>query len=381
MADATDLRRRIKDLTSCPRFVDLAAASFAAGARAAVRSGRTGGVGLRRQGVGPLGRQAARDRVDASGQGALQRVRPCLHLRPERAPTGQPGAASRRHGPRRRRDPGDLRTDLPDLDRRSCPALRLLPRLQRLAARFLQGGAGSAHRPADAAGDARGRRRRAGTCHREGRRPPGQSDDRQRHPSSTTGWVVLGVSAMLYRARHLSWHITGRRNPGDRAVGKALLLREYQVLPRELLDPSHLFAWAFSTAPEAPSDGRGRTDAPALPEPTTALSALGADDLADKGGAALVTKPRELSSVRSTDVQYDHVAMASSPSSARDPPVGFVYPHPAASGPITRPIERQMHTCRRYARKRTATRRRAPSWSVTTSPRARLDARGVERLA
>ena len=60
---------------------------------------------------GRWGRQATRDRLGAPGQGALQRLRPCRNLRPERAPSSSPGGASCRHGPRRRGDTGDLRAD------------------------------------------------------------------------------------------------------------------------------------------------------------------------------------------------------------------------------------------------------------------------------
>ncbi len=83
------MRRPYGFVATAGRFVGDAAAGRAARPRAACRGARRAGrVGLRRQGVGPLGRQDAGDRQRAAGKAALQFVRPRRHLRPERAPAG-----------------------------------------------------------------------------------------------------------------------------------------------------------------------------------------------------------------------------------------------------------------------------------------------------
>src|SRR2546429_2523167 len=62
----------------------------------------------------------------------------------------QNNTASGRHAPRRRRDAGEIRADLPYLYQRSCPTRRLLSRLQRLAALLLQDCARLTDCPSDA---------------------------------------------------------------------------------------------------------------------------------------------------------------------------------------------------------------------------------------
>jgi hypothetical protein len=177
-----------------------------------------------------ISRRAAGDGFRAAHQGALQRLRSRRHPRPERAPPGRRRAAPGRHGPRRRHDAGDLRADLPDLDRRSHAPHRLLSRLQRLAARLLQGGARPAHRPADAAGDARGGARRARAGEGQGRRAPGESHDRQRRPQA--------------RRRH---HPLLAHQPGDRVAGKAASVFENtKFFLANFLEPFvDLFAWGI----------------------------------------------------------------------------------------------------------------------------------------
>src|SRR5207249_1459660 len=210
---------------------------------------------------------------------ALQRLRPRRHLRPERAPPGRRRAASRRHGPRRRRDAGDLRADLPDLDRRSHATRRLLSRLQRLAPRLLQGGARPAYRPADAAGDARGRARRARAGEGEGRRAPGESHDRQRQPQARRPGLGAALAGARGERHHplLAHHGVRRQAGRSRRRQGGERLREHQVLPGEL--PRALRRPLRLGHPRAPpeiahGDGRGRHGMASLARSGARLSPL-----------------------------------------------------------------------------------------------------------
>src|SRR5207253_10061776 len=120
--------------------------------------------------------------------------------------------------------------------------------LQRLAARLLQGGARPAYRPADAAGDARGRARRARAGEGEGRRAPGESmianvNPKLDDPAWEPLWQALEDSGII-----LSWHITvfvGK--PGDRVAGKAASVFENtKFFLANFLEPFvDLFAWGI----------------------------------------------------------------------------------------------------------------------------------------
>ena len=133
--------------------MDEPAAGRVARPRAACRGARRPGrLDLRRQGVGPLGRQPA-DRAATSGRSSRSTTPSTAPASTTRARAARPTpSCGCRHGPRRDRDPGHLRADLSDLDRRPGAARGVLWRLQRLAAGILQRRAGSADRRADAAG-------------------------------------------------------------------------------------------------------------------------------------------------------------------------------------------------------------------------------------
>src|SRR5215813_5831612 len=335
--------------------VDVAAAGFAARSRAARRgAGRTGGVGLRRQGLGPLGRHAARDRVGASGQGALQRLRPCCHLRPERAPPGCPGAASRRHGPRRRRDPGDLRT--PFQISTDDPVLRSacyrvyndwLLDFCKAAPDRLIGLPMLPETPEAAVAELERVIAKGGV--RQVNLMIANVNPKLDDPAWEPLWQTLEQSGVI-----LSWHITvfvGK--PGDRAVGKAASVFENtKFFLANFLEPFvDLFAWGILERHPTLRMVMAEAGTGWLPWLVQELDYRhwrlweAKEFWADKGGAALVTKPSDLfkRQIYAT-FQDDHVAMSLIPFFGDGHLLwASDYPHPDSVWPHSRAaIERQM---------------------------------------